>query len=351
MVELVAAVLFAVLFSFFCSILEAALYAIPISQVEHLAEQGSRSGELLRKFRTHVDAPIAAILTLNTVAHTIGAAIAGAAAAEVFGRPWLSTFSVVFTLIVLVFSEIIPKTIGYVYARQLAPALAWPLQVLIWLLAPLVWFCLIVTRFISGGRQEHPVSTEELEAMARLGQRTGDIDDAKANHVANVLNLENRTIAEVMTPRTVVQDLAADQTMRDLRRETLPTFSRIPVYDRDPEEIVGVVLRRDLLAAMADDRWDTRVKTLMAPAEFVAGSLTLDRVLPRFLESRRHLLVVIDEFGSPAGVVTLEDIIEEILGEEIVDEFDEARDMRALAHRKRAAALLEVGRKGGEEAG
>ena len=343
MFELVAAVLFAVLFSFFCSILEAALYAIPISQVEYLAEQGSRTGELLRKFRTHVDAPIAAILTLNTVAHTIGAAIAGAAAAEVFGRPWLSTFSVVFTLIVLVFSEIIPKTIGYVYARQLAPALAWPLQILIWLLSPLVWFCLIVTRLISGGKQEHPVSTEELAAMARLGLRTGNIEESKARPVENVLGLGNRTVADVMTPRTVVKDLEANTPLEDLKGESLPTFSRIPVFEGSADEIVGVVLRRDLQAAMADDRWQTRVKNFMAPPEFVVQSLTLDRVLPRFLESQRHLLVVIDEFGSPIGVVTLEDIIEDILGQEIVDEFDEARDMRALAHRKRAAALLEAG--------
>lgn len=343
MAELIAAVLFAVLFSFFCSILEAALYAIPISQVEHLAEQGSRSGELLRKFRTHVDAPIAAILTLNTVAHTIGAAIAGAAAAEVFGRPWLSTFSVVFTLVVLIFSEIIPKTIGYVYARQLAPALAWPLQILIWVLGPLVWFCLIVTRLISGGKQEHPVSTEELTAMARLGLKTGDIEESKARHVENVLELGNRTVTDVMTPRTVVVDLEASVSLEQLKGDNLPTFSRIPVYEGNPDEIVGVVLRRDLLAAMAEDRWQTRVKNYIAPPEFVVQSLTLDRVLPRFLESRRHMLVVIDEFGSPVGVVTLEDIIEDILGQEIVDEFDEARDMRVFARRKREAALREAG--------
>lgn len=343
MVELILFMSGAVFFSFLCSLFEAALYSVPVGHIESLAKSGSTSGRLLKKFRENVDAPIAGILSLNTIAHTVGAALAGAAAANVLGTAWLPHFSAVFTLIVLLFSEIIPKTIGVVYARNLVTWIAYPIQILIWVQWPLIWLCQLVTRLISGGKVEHVVSSEELIALVHMGRHAGTIGVEEGGAIQNILLLKEKTVRQIMTPRTVIYSLQSRQTIGDVLQKGVPSYSRIPVVDEEnAEDVVGIVHRRNILAEAAKGRENLPIQNLAHPPHFVAETLTLDRVLRMFLERRQHLFVVIDEYGGLAGVVALEDVLEEIIGQEIVDETDVVVDMRELAHRRRRQAMGDI---------
>lgn len=342
MFELIFFASFAVFFSFMCSLFEAALYSVPIGHIESLAKTGSVSGRLLKKFRENVDVPIAGILSLNTIAHTGGAALSGAAAAEVLGEPWLPHFSVVFTLVILLFSEIIPKTVGVVYARHLVSLIAYPIQILIWIQAPIIWLCQFVTRLISHGKVEHVVSSEELIALVNMGRHAGTIDAEEGSAIQNILLLKEKTVQEIMTPRTVIYSLQAQQKVNEVLQIGVPSYSRIPIVDEDAEDVVGIVYRRDILSSAAEGREDIPIQSLSRSAHFVVETLTLDRVLRMFLERRQHLFVVIDEYGGLAGVVTLEDVLEEIIGREIVDETDEVVDLRELARRRRRQAMENI---------
>ncbi len=340
MIELTIAVGLAVLISAMCSLFEAVLYSVPLSYVESLAQSGRASGLILQRLRRHVDRPIAAILSLNTIANTAGATIAGAAAARVFGHGSLVYFSAVFTLVILVFSEVIPKTAGLLYRRALAPVIARPLDLLVKVMAPMVWLSRFATRLMSRGRLDHAVTDDEFMMLVRMGLQSGTLEADEAQAITNILQLESRTVASIMTPRTVVFALNGQQSILDLRHEAAGwAHSRIPVYDKDSEDIIGIVHRGDVLAAIAEDRWEKKISDLMKPVHFVLEILTLDRLLRMFLERRQHLFVVVDEFGGLAGVVTLEDVLEEILGQEIVDERDQVIDMRELAHRRREQTL------------
>ena len=342
MFELIFFMSCAVFFSFMCSLFEAALYSVPIGHIESLAKTGSVSGRLLKKFRENVDVPIAGILSLNTIAHTGGAALAGAAAVEVLGEPWLPHFSVVFTLIILLCSEIIPKTIGVVYARHLVSLIAYPIQFLIWIQAPLIWLCQFVTQLISPGKVEHVVSSEELIALVNIGRQAGTIDAEEGSAIQNILLLKEKTVQEIMTPRTVIYSLQAQQKVSEVLQIGVPSYNRIPIVDEDAEDVVGIVYRRDILSSAAEGREDIPIQNLSRGAHFVVETLTLDRVLHMFLERRQHLFVVIDEYGGLAGVVTLEDVLEEIIGREIVDETDEVVDLRELARRRRRQAMENI---------
>ncbi len=356
MTELVLAVALAVGFSAMCSLFEAVLYSVPVGHVEAMAESGQRTGRILRSLRERVDRPISAILSLNTIANTAGAAWAGAAYLVVFGeklgdvalaqeRLWL--FSAAFTLAILLFSEVIPKTAGVVYCRGLAGPVARPLLAMVWVFRPLIWLTGQVTRLIARGQGSPGVSEEELLVMARLGHKEGAIDADEAAVIENILGLKEKTVRDIMTPRTVVSSLAVSSTLRQVRDSTQSlNHTRVPVYDAGADDVVGTVHRQDLLAAMAEGEWDRTLEELMRPVDFVADSLTAGRLLRRLLESRQHLVMVIDEFGSLGGLVTLEDVLEEILGTEIVDEFDTAVDMRELAHQRRRQSLGDPGPSG-----
>jgi len=339
MLQLAIAVAAAVSISALCSLFEAFLLSVPLSHIEMLAQSGRRSGRILRQLRGHVGTPISAILSLNTIANTAGATIAGAAAARAFSdsptvTDWV--FPAAFTLSILFFSEVIPKTAGVVYNKPLAPVLARPIQILVWVFTPIVGLLRLVTRMISRGQAQQTTSDEELIVLARLGQRTGAIEADEAEALQNILSLKSRTAREVMTPRTVVFSLDDGLRVEEARSEKgFWAHSRIPVYAESHEDIVGIVLRRDLLAALTRDQGDARLSEFMRPVHFVAESTSLDRLLRAFLERRQHLSIVIDEYGGLAGVVTLEDVLEEILGKEIVDESDQVADMRELARRRR----------------
>lgn len=339
MAELIVAVAAAVLISAMCSLFEAVLYSVPVGHIESLANADRKAGRILQRLRENVDRPIAAILSLNTIANTAGAAVAGAAAASVFGEAWVGYFSAAFTLAILMFSEVIPKTAGVVYNRPLASVVASPLAMLVWLFRPLIWLCGMVTRVVSRGREPEHVSGEEILGLARMGQQTGALESDHAAAIANILTLQDKSVRDIMTPRTVVFALPASTTLEELHTRGTFEHSRIPVYDKNADDVVGIVLGREVLAAMAGGSGEARLEEMMRPVDFVAESVGLDRLLRMFIERRQHLLIVLDEFGGLAGVVTLEDVIEEILGQEIVDEFDRVADLRELARRRRERTL------------
>lgn len=338
MFELLVVVGVATVISAFCSVAEAVLYSVPWSYIERLRKSGKKSGFLLSELRKKIKEPISAVLTLNTVAHTAGAAIAGAIAGRVLGVENLAYFSLVFTFIILIFSEILPKTIGVVYAKELAAPLAGILYGLVVFFKPVIWFTNWIVHFFEN-QKTGPVSSEEdLMAVISLTRKAGAIEPYEERSMRNIMALDKKLVSEVMTPRTVIFSLSSHLTVSEARKlKTSWPNSRIPVFDNDdPEDIIGLVYRRDIMGALADDRDDVRISQLMKQVRFVVESLTLDRLLVKFLESRIHLFVVLDEYGGLAGVVTLEDVLEEILGKEIVDETDQVVDMREFARQQRA---------------
>lgn len=341
MVALAVVVGLVVVTSATCSLFEAVLYAVPRVRVEALAQGGRASGRLLKELRRHVDRPIAAILSLNTVANTGGVAIAGAIAAREFGAGRVVYFSVAFTFAILIFSEVLPKTVGVVYARALAPFIAHPLQALVVILRPFIILTQAATKLVLAGHQEHTVSDEEVLTLVGSGLQSGVFKQHEARVIKNVLALEDRAARDVMTPRPVVFTLGSRTTVRQAAsREELHRYSRVPVYDaEDPEDLVGVARKADILTAMADDRFEVTLEELMRPIHFVVDTVSLDQLLRTFLERRQHLVAVIDEFGGFAGIVTLEDVLEELIGREIVDESDQVTDLRAYAHKRRDEVL------------
>ena len=346
MVELSLVVGVVLVTSAACSFFEAVLYSVPGSRVALLEKAGRPSGRLLRELRQNVDEPIGAILSLNTVANTGGGALAGALAADALGEGNVVYFSAAFTSAILLFSEVLPKTVGVVHARVLAPLIARPLQVLVVVFTPLIVLTRVVTKLVPGRSRDHRVSDEELLTLVGLGLRSGTLKPHEARVIENVLSMETRTVGEIITPRPVVFMLAASVTAREaMKSEGLGKYSRIPVYDGDVEDLVGIVHTVDILAAMAEDRFDVRVDEIMRPIHFVVATMTLDQLLKTFLERREHQVAVIDEFGSLAGIVTLEDVLEELIGRQIVDESDQIADLRAYAHRRREEILRRVGRR------
>ncbi|SDB01721.1 Hemolysin, contains CBS domains [Desulfonatronum thiosulfatophilum] len=337
MFELLVVVGLATLVSGLCSLSEAVLYSVPWSHLEQMRKSGKKSGLLLFDLRNNVERPIAAILTLNTVANTAGAAVAGAFAAALFGTESLIYFSAIFTVIILVFAEILPKTIGVMYSRQLAGFLAKPLCGMVLVFSPVIWLMDRVTRLIGRKKSGPDTSEDDLRAVISLTRRAGVIKAHEELSIRNILTLDTKMVKDILTPRTVIFSFPSELTVGQARKlKTAWPHSRIPVYDEDDQEdIVGLVYRRELLEALANDQDDLVLSKLMKPVQFVLETTTLDKLLVRFLESRMHMFIVLDEYGGLAGLVTLEDVLEEILGSEIVDETDQVVDMRELARQRR----------------
>jgi len=347
MLTLVLAVTLAVLISAFCSLSEAALYSVPWSWIERLRKDGRASGELLFALRSNIEKPITAILTLNTIANTAGAAVAGAAASAVFGSDDVWLFTAAFTVVVLALGEILPKTVGVAYCRPVSALIAAPMKFMILALFPIIWAGGLLARLVASKRKDPLSSEEDLRAVVSLTRREGIIKPLEELSIKNILSLDHRAASDAMTPRTVVFSLPAQMTVAETRGQGKGVWphSRIPVYDaEDPENIVGIVYRREVLEALANDLDDVRLSDLMKPVRFVLDTMTLDRVLVKFLESRMHLFVVLDEYGGVSGVITLEDVLEEILGKEIIDETDQVADMRELARTRREDLLRQRNR-------
>ena len=334
---LILAVSVALIVSFFCSIMEAMLYSVPWSYIELLRTRGHTAGRLLFQLRSSIEKPISALLTLNTIANTAGAAVSGAAAVHVFGSRALGVFTAIFTILIFLLAEILPKTLGVTYCRQLAPVLARPLYYLVWLLAPVIWITGYIARLFQASKKTPHTTEEDIAAVASLTRQSGVIQPYEETAIKNILSLDKKTVRDIMTPRTVVFSLPADMTVSQAVSDPmLSQFSRIPIYEDEHEDIVGILHRRNLLQALTAGKYERPLAELMGPARFVLDTLSLDRLLSKYLESRTHLFVVLDEYGGVAGVVALEDVLEEILGKEILDESDQVEDLRELARQQRS---------------
>lgn len=330
-------------FSFFCSIAEAVLLSVTPTYVATLGDRRQSTARLLESFKSSIDRPLAAILSLNTIAHTVGAAGVGAQAAAIWGSRWVGLVSAVMTLLILVFSEIIPKTIGAIYWRPLAPSVARAVQLLIIAMLPLVWLSDLLTKMIGGESAHEVVTREEVAAMATLGAEGGQLDSSEIRILHNLLRFESLRVADVMTPRTVMIAYPAATTIGELfaLNPELPV-SRIPIYGDSIDDIIGIVLANDLWLARAEGRFDTRLEELRRDATTIPWNAPLKRLFDQLLTTRQHIAIVVDEYGGTDGLVTLEDLIETLLGMEIVDESDAATDMQKLARRqweKRARAM------------
>jgi len=330
-------------FSFLCSLMEATLLSVTPSYVARLETRHRTTGELLRRLKRDIDEPLAAILTLNTIANTFGATAAGAQAARVFGSTYIAVFSAVLTLLILFLSEIIPKTLGALYWRRLAPFTARVLWALIPALWPLVALARRLTRLLSGEATSHSVHREEFTALAEQGAREGLFRTEESRVLRNLFRLGSLRAKHIMTPRIVLFALPEVATVQDVLREhTEFRFSRIPVYGEDLDDVSGYVLKDDVLLCGARDQHTRRMSDLRREIVVVPESLPLPTLLERFLDSREHIALVVDEYGGTAGVVSMEDVVETVLGMEIVDEADKHKDMQELAREqwlKRARRL------------
>jgi len=337
-------ILLALVFSFLCSVAEAVLLSITPSYIAGLQDKNSKLAALLKQLKQdNVDQSLAAILTLNTIAHTVGAIGSGSKATVVFGSAWFGLFSAVMTLMILFLSEIIPKTIGAVYWRTLAGFTARFVRTLIWVLYPLIRLSEALTRLIARGKAVHVFSREEFVAMAGIGESAGKIDPRESRIIRNLFRLSSLTVSDIMTPRTVISSLPQDITVSEaLDAKPSVTFSRLPLYEKDLDHVTGFILRDDLLHSKALDGDDFKLQTLRRDIKTVSDTMPLSGLLEFLLDQRQQIALVIDEYGGTNGLVTIEDVVETLLGMEIVDEMDRVEDMRALARRqweKRAKAL------------
>ena len=338
-IEFCLAVVLPIIILALSNISEAALYSLSAGHVEILAKSGRRSGQILKELKADINKPITVILTLNTIANTMGAAIAGAAAAGLFGKQYLGLFSVIFTFTILVFSEIIPKTIGVSYCKELGPWIAHPLMVLVKILYPLVWLSNRLAKLIEKKGQQSYVTAKEIQAIATMSKKSGEISRQEEKIIVNILELKHKTVRKAMTPRTVIFSLSAHLTVGEAATHPDWSFhSRVPVYDKDQGDIVGVVLRKNVLLMVAEGKTTLTLADLMETPHFVPESVPLPNILLEFIEHRQHLFVVVDEYGGVTGIISMEDIIEEIMGEEIMDESDKTQDMRALARFRKMTA-------------
>lgn len=329
-----------------CSLTEAALYSVRRSYVRQLATTGSKAGQILLQFKDNMERPITAILIVNTVANTAGAAVAGAQAAELFGQhtpfgvPAVVMFSALFTLGVLLFSEILPKVAGVSYSQTVARWVSRPLHLLIRFMTPLVWVIQWAARLVQRRSPAPLAPEEEVHQLALLSAEEGSILPLEAKLVRNVLALNDIRAQDIMTPRTVVYHLPADRLVSDVGEQVMAVpYTRIPVWENDSENWTGIVLKHDILASLARDEFDTPLERLKKPLDFVPGAAPGHRLLHSFIQERRHLIAVLDEYGGILGVVSLEDVMESLLGAEIVDETDLFADMQQVARRRGAQRL------------
>ena len=314
-----------------CSMLEATLLSTPLSFITGLEDQGVKGAGRLKKLKQNPDRPISAILCLNTIANTVGASIVGSLVYEVYGDAIVGIFSTVFTLMILIFSEIIPKTIGTSYWRSLALPASVIINALIIIAFPLVWILERLTRLISSKSEQVSVSREDISAMVSVATEEEVIEKEEKKMIQNLLRLDEMTAHEIMTPSSVVEMAEGAMTIKEFYNSDL-THSRILVYDEDNSDyVIGYVLRQTVLEKMAEDKFTTTIREISRPILSFPEEESVANIWEKFLEKKEHVSAIIDEYGTFRGIVTLEDVIETMLGQEIVDETDEVVDMQEYA--------------------
>ncbi len=322
--------------SFFCSIAEAVLLSIRPSYIATLEQKNKSSGIILKNLRDHLDRPLAAILTANTIAHTVGAAGVGAQATIVFGSGYLGITSAVLTLLILIFSEIIPKTLGATYWKQLAPIMGVLITWLTKILFPLVWLSEKLTRLLSrSNASAFTFSRDEITAMAKIGTQEGLLNAKEHKIIANLMKLNRLSVRDIMTPRLVIFSIHEDMTVENyFTIHSGKPFSRIPVYGQNMNEIESYVLKNDLLIAQARDEFSRKLSEFRRDFLIVSDKLSAFDVYDRLMHEKSHISLVVDEYGTVQGLVSLEDVVETLIGLEIVDESDLVEDMQILANKR-----------------
>ena len=333
MITLLIYLLFALGVSFLCSLLESILLSVTHAYTAVLIRDGRRVGTLLRDMKKNIDTPLAAILTVNTVANVVGAAGVGAQAYSVFGSEWVAVASGTLTILILVCSEIIPKTLGTVYWKKLAPSAVYAVKTLVFLTYPVVMMLQVISGAISrGGRHHARLTRDEIMVLAEIGEHEGILQEKEARIMRNLFLMDDIHTGEILTPRAVMFACQKDRTVEDVIDEYSPIpFSRIPVFGESLDDIVGVVLRKELLEAYHSGNKDSTLESFVSPVHVIPETKTITDLLDEFIRRREHIFSVIDEYGGTEGIVTLEDAVETLLGVEIVDEYDTVEDMRELA--------------------
>ena len=324
---------FAVLgISFLCSLLESFILSVTHAHISLVSKDRPALGKKLSHFKENINQPLSAILSLNTIANTVGAASVGAITLVEFGSNWVAIMSGILTLCILIFSEIIPKTVGALYWKKILVPATFAVQVLIIMTYPLVVMLELLSKWLAKDGNEDKVSREEVIAMAELGEDEGTIEESESTVIENVLMLDDILVEEVLTPRSVIFAVNKTNSVREvLDKYNDIEFSRIPVYEDGLDNIIGIVRRHVLLKSKAEDQFDVTMGELAKPIHAVEENDSVGDVLDEFVKRREHLFMVKDQFGQVAGLVTLEDAIETLLGVEIVDETDSVVDMRKLA--------------------
>lgn len=322
--------------SFLCSVLEAVLLSAPMSFVSMLEKEGRPGALLLKKYKQDIDKPISAILSLNTIAHTVGATGVGVQSEALFGSEYFALTSAVLTLLILVLSEILPKTIGAAYWRALAIPAARVIHVLVIVTYPFVLMSELITGLLSSKKQTLSVSREEVSAMVTVGAEEGVFEKKENRMIQNLLKLDDVKARDIMTPSSVVEMAEESMTLREFyRNDAYRTYSRIPVYNEANDDYIkGYVLRQSILEKLTEDKFDLRLSDIVRPVLTFQENEPVSNVWEKLLAKKEHISIIIDEYGCFRGIVTMEDVIETMLGTEIVDEKDKVTDMQEFAREK-----------------
>ena len=330
--------------SFLCSILEAVLLSTPMSFITMKENEGNKTAKRLKFFKQDIDRPISAILSLNTIAHTVGAAGVGAQSNKVFGEEWFAITSAVLTLLILVLTEIIPKTIGARYWRQLAMPVTGVIQALVYITYPLVVLSQYITKAVSSGKQSLSVSREEVSAMVDVAAEEGVFEKKENKMIQNLLKLDEMKAREIMTPSSVVEMAEESMTLKEFYQHAdYSNYSRIPIYNEENDDFIkGFVLKQDILEKLSEDKFNMRLSEIARPILTFQETESLSKIWETLLEKKEHISVIIDEYGCFRGIVTMEDVIETMLGTEIVDEKDTVTDMQELARERWEEQKMEM---------
>lgn len=332
MAALIAYLFLALFISFLCSIMEAVLLSTPQSYLIVKHQNGNVWAKTFMDLKSNIDKPLSAILSLNTVAHTVGAAGVGAQAVKVFGVASFGIVSAVLTILILVLTEIIPKTIGAQYWRKLTRITTAVIKAMIFITYPLVLISAVITKAISKNKHEQTTSREEIAALASIGTDEGVFSEKEHKIIQNLLKLKNVKVSEIMTPRVVVA-VASEELLLEqfLKNKDYLKFSRIPVFSKNEENITGYVFRQTVFEKLAEDRYELKLKDIKRDIVVVPNTIVLFNLWEKLLEKKEHIALIVDEYGGLDGIVTMEDIIETLLGLEIVDEKDTITDMQKHA--------------------
>lgn len=335
MILLVLYLILALVATSLCSLLEAVLLSVTPSFLKALEKKGHKTGEKLKRLKDDIDRPISAILSLSIIAHTVGVIGVGAQVQQIWGDEWMAAIAAVLTLLILVLAEIIPKTLGTAYWRKLTGFTAFVLPGIMALMYPFVLLSRGFKRLFGSDEDQPTFSREEFSALAEQGAEEGVFEEDESQIFKNLIRFSSLRVKDIMTPRTVVVLFHEKKAVGEIFDEFQELrFSRVPVYGEDEDDITGYVLKTDLLMQVADDNQETVLDDIKRDVLILPETVLLKQLFEQLLETQEHIAVAVDEYGGFAGVVTMEDVVETLLGMEIVDEFDAAEDMQKLARQQ-----------------